>query len=197
MTREAHEITREEIMALDAYAAVRKDRRAAASAIKQNRRVAVGPDATFYFENYDTMWIQIHEMLYIEKGGEEQVSDELEAYNPLIPKGKELVATMMFEINDPVRRDRELRRLTFVERTVSLRVGDEIIPAVAESDVERTKADGKTSSIHFLRFPMNDDQIAAFRDPGTRVALEIAPEHYTHMAGIPVNVREALAQDFD
>jgi len=197
MTREAHEITREEIMALDAYAAVRKDRRAAASAIKQNRRVAVGPDATFYFENYDTMWIQIHEMLYIEKGGEEQVSDELEAYNPLIPKGKELVATMMFEINDPVRRDRELRRLTFVERTVSLRVGDEIIPAVAESDVERTKADGKTSSIHFLRFPMNDDQIAAFRDPGTRVALEIAHEHYTHMAGIPVNVREALAQDFD
>ncbi len=197
MTREAHEIGRDEIMAMDAYADLRKDKRAQASAIKQDRRVSVGPDATFYFENYDTMWIQIHEMLYIEKGGEEQIADELSAYNPLIPKGKELVATLMFEINDPVRRDRELRRLTFVEQTVSLQIGDETVQAVAEADVERTKADGKTSSIHFLRFPMSDAQIAAFRDGDTRVTLQIGHENYNHMAGVPANVRAALSQDFD
>lgn len=197
MTRENHEITRAEIMAMEDYAGVRKERRAAASAIKKDRRVSVGPYATFYFENFDTMWIQIHEMLYIEKGGEEQIGDELAAYNPLIPKGKELVATLMFEIEDPVRRDRELRRLTHVEQTVSMKVGDDVIPAVAESDVERTKADGKTSSIHFVRFPMTDAQIAAFRKGDVPVVLQIAHDNYGHMAMMPANVRAALASDFD
>ena len=70
------------------------------AAIKQNRRVEVGPFATFYFENYDTMWHQVHEMLHIERGGEAQIADELEAYNPLIPQGDELIATVMFEIED-------------------------------------------------------------------------------------------------
>ncbi len=197
MTRENHEITRAEIMAMEDYAGVRKERRAAASAIKKDRRVSVGPYATFYFENFDTMWIQIHEMLYIEKGGEPQIADELAAYNPLIPKGKELVATLMFEIEDPVRRDRELRRLTHVEQTVSMKVGDDAIPAVAESDVERTKADGKTSSIHFVRFPMTDAQIAAFRNGDVQVVLQIAHDNYGHMAMMPANVRAALAADFD
>ncbi len=71
---------------------------------KRHRRLEVGPDCTFYFENFETMWNQVHEMLFIEKGGEAQIADELSAYNPLVPKGRELVATVMFEIDDPVRR---------------------------------------------------------------------------------------------
>ena len=197
MTRENHEIVRAELMPMDAYAAIRKQKRTEVSAIKQDRRLGVGPFATFYFENYDTMWIQIHEMLFIEKGGEAQIEDELTAYNPLIPKGKELVATLMFEIDDPVRRDAELRRLTGVERTVALRVGGETIAAIPESDVERTKADGKTSSIHFLRFPMTDTQIAAFRENTSEAVLAIGHEHYGHMAVVPRAVRTALQSDFD
>ena len=197
MTRDNHDITRADLMPMDAYAAVRKQKRTEVSAIKQDRRIGVGPFATFYFENYDTMWIQVHEMLFIEKGGEAQIEDELTAYNPLIPKGKELVATLMLEIDDPVRRDTELRRLTNVERTVTLRLGGETIAAVPEGDVERTKADGKTSSIHFLRFPMSAAQIAAFRDSATEAVLAIGHEHYGHMAVVPRAVRTALQSDFD
>jgi hypothetical protein len=197
MTRENHEITRADLMAMAAYADIRKERRAEVSAIKQDRRVGVGPFATFYFENYDTMWIQIHEMLFIEKGGEAQIDDELTAYNPLIPKGKELVATLMFEIPNAEQRDRELRRLTNVEHTVSLKVGDAVVSAVPETDVERTKADGKTSSVHFIKFPMTADQIAAFKDDAEPAVLQIDHEHYGHMAVIPAAARAALQSDLD
>ena len=99
-----HEIYREDILASDIYAAERSVRRNEVVVIKKDRRIEVGPVASFYFENYATMWHQIHEMLFIEKGGEEQISDELEAYNPLIPQGRELIATVMFEIDDEIRR---------------------------------------------------------------------------------------------
>ena len=94
------EITRADIMAMADYGRERKDRRTRLSALKKNRRMAVGPYASFYFENYDTMWHQVHEMLFIEQGGEAQIEGELRAYNPLIPNGRELVATVMFEIPD-------------------------------------------------------------------------------------------------
>jgi hypothetical protein len=197
MTRENHEITRTDLLAIEAYAGIRKERRAEVSAIKQNRRVSVGPFATFYFENYDTMWIQIHEMLFIEKGGDAQIDDELTAYNPLIPKGKELVATLMFEIPNEEQRNRELRRLTNVEDTVLLKVGDAVVRAVPESDVERTKADGKTSSVHFLKFPMTADQIEAFKDIAVPVVLQIDHDNYGHMAAISAPSRVALEGDFD
>jgi hypothetical protein len=197
MTRKNHEITRTDLLAMQAYAGIRKERRAEVSAIKQNRRVSVGPFATFYFENYDTMWIQIHEMLFIEKGGDAQIEDELTAYNPLIPKGKELVATLMFEIPNEEQRNRELRRLTNVENTVSLKVGDAVVRAVPESDVERTKADGKTSSVHFLKFPMTADQIAAFKSVAVPAALQIDHDNYGHMAAISAASRAALQGDFD
>ena len=100
-----HEITNDDIMARDDYIAVRPARKREITAIKKNRRVSVGPDATFYFESYDTMLHQVQEMLYIEKGGDDQIEDELSAYNPLIPNGRELVATLMFEIDEPVRRE--------------------------------------------------------------------------------------------
>jgi len=190
------EITREDLLPMDVYASERGVRRRAMSEIKRNRRLAVGPDATFYFESYATMYQQIHEMLYIEKGGEEQIADELAAYNPLIPGGRELVATLMFEIDDAGRRERVLAGLGGVEKTITLRVGGDAIPAVSEQDVERTTADGKTSSVHFLHFPFTDDQAAKFRDPAVQVVMAIEHPAYGHMAVLPENVREALAGDF-
>lgn len=192
-----HEITRADIMDMEAYGEIRRARREEISAIKGDRRVEVGPFAAFYFENYDTMWYQIHEMLYIEKGGEAQIGDELSAYNPLIPDGGELVTTLMFEIEDEDRRKRELGRLGGVEGSVSLTVGGETIGAVAEKDVERSKPDGRTSSVHFLHFPFTPAQVASFKTEGARVVLAIGHEHYAHMAVLPESVRAALAADFD
>src|SRR3984957_2761033 len=104
-------LTREDILPLAEYAKIRRERRQTVSELKKRRRVEVGPFATFYFENYATMWQQVHEMLHVEKGGEAQIADELEAYNPMIPQGNELVATVMLEIDDPARRANVLARL--------------------------------------------------------------------------------------
>lgn len=190
------EITRDDIMSMTDYATVRKERRARMTELKKHRRVHVGPDATFYFECYDTMWHQVHEMLLIERGGEEQIADELTAYNPLIPDGSELVATLMFEIDDPVRRENFLASLGGVEETVTISVGGETVTAIAETDVDRTTADGKASSIQFLHFPFTATQIAAFREEGAQVTLGIGHPKYGHMAILPEAVRAALSDDF-
>ena len=190
------EITPDDILPYETYAKERKERRAAITALKKNRRVEVGPYATFYFENYDTMFQQIQEMLHIEKGGAEQLEDELRAYNPLIPQGNELVATIMFEINDPVRRDKFLRAITWVEKHLYIDVGGEKVAGEAETDIERTKADGKTSSVHFVHFRFTPEQIAKFRLPETQVMVVIAHENYHHMAVMQPQVKEALAKDF-
>src|SRR5210317_1642603 len=142
-TASPRQITRDDILPMEVYAEERLERRSALVATKRNRRVAVGPDVMFYFENHDTMWFQIHEMLYIEKGGEEQVPDELAAYNPLIPNGRELIATVMIEIGDPVRREKTLAGLGGFEEAITLTVGGETIKAVAEEDLDRTTAAGK------------------------------------------------------
>ena len=191
------EIGAADIMPADAYARERKERRRAITQLKKNRRMAVGPDATFYFESHDTMLHQIHEMLHIEKGGAEQLADELAAYNPLIPKGAELVATLMFEIDDEARRGRFLAGLGGVEETVSLGFEGETVTAVPEEDVDRTTAEGKASSIQFLHFPFSAAQIEKFRRPGTRVVLAIGHPAYDHMAALPEPIRAALAEDFD
>ncbi|MDO8837469.1 MAG: DUF3501 family protein [Parvibaculum sp.] len=196
MTAMKKEITPADILPYETYAAERKERRAAAMAMKKDRRVSVGPHATFYFENYETMFQQIHEMLHIEKGGAEQLEDELRAYNPLIPQGNELVATIMFEIEDPVRRDKFLRSITWVEKHLYIDVGGEHIIGEAELDVERTKADGKTSSVHFVHFRFTPEQIARFRDPAVPVMAVVAHENYHHMAVLSPAAREALAKDF-
>jgi len=192
-----HEITAADIMSMQDYGEGRRERRRAMTELKMPRRVAVGPDATFYFENYATMWHQVHEMLFIEKGGEAQLADELAAFNPLIPKGSELVATLMFEIDDAERRGRFLAGLGGVEKTITLTVADQVIAAVAEDDVERTTAGGKASSIHFLRFPFAPGLTASFRQAGTRIVLAIGHPAYGHMAALSEEVREALAGDFD
>lgn len=196
MTR-PHEITRDDIMDVEEYGKVRKDRRRAVNEVKKPRRVAVGPFSTFYFENFDTMLHQVHEMLFVERGGEEQIADELAAYNPLIPKGRELVATFMIEIDDPVARDRELRRLTYIEKHIKLLVDGDEIAAVAETDLERTREDGKTSSIHFVHFPLTDAQAEKFKQPDCKAMLAVDHENYNHMAGIPEATRAALADDLD
>ncbi len=139
---------------------------------------------------------QVHEMLFIEKGGDAQLEDELRAYNPLIPSGRDLVATMMIEIEDADRRGRVLGQLGGIEATISISVGGETIKAVPEGDVERTTPDGKTSSVHFLKFPFTATAIAAFRTPGARAVLAIGHSNYDHMAALPEPVRAALAEDF-
>ena len=192
-----HEITRTDIMDRAAYAAIRAERRRTMTEVKKNRRVSVGPDAAFYFENFETMWHQVHEMLYIEKGGEEQIADELAAYNPLIPKGRELVSTLMFEIEDENRRRAFLAGLGGIEETISISFDGEIVKAVAEGDEERTTEEGKTSSVHFLLFPFTAKQIEKFKKPGQRVAIAIEHPNYGHMAIVPEAMRASLAGDFD
>jgi len=190
------EITRADIMAMSDYARERKDRRTQLAAVKKHRRMAVGPHATFYFENYATMWHQIHEMLHIERGGEGQIDDELRAYNPLIPKGRELVATVMFEIPDEALRRTILARLGGVEETIFIGLGDDTIAGRPEEDVDRTTAAGKASAVQFVHFPFSDDQMAAFKTPGTQIVLGIEHTEYAHMAVMPDAVRAALAADF-
>lgn len=190
------ELTRADILPMAQYTAERAERRKALVALKKNRRLSVGPHATFFFENYETMWQQIHEMLRIEKGGEEQVADELRAYNPLIPKGRELVATVMFEIDDADRRHRVLSALGGVEAHMEIKIGGETVRGRSEADVERTNAAGKTSSVHFIHFDFTDAQVDAFRHPGAPVMVGIAHPNYGHLAVMPEAVRAALAEDF-
>jgi Protein of unknown function (DUF3501) len=184
------------IVPLPQYAGERAERRKRMAELKKNRRLEVGPFATFYFESYDTMLHQVHEMLFIEKGGAEQLPDELAAYNPLIPQGAELVATVMFEIDDPLRRARVLANLGGVEHKAFLRVGSDTIRGVPEEDQERSREDGKASSVQFIRFAFTAQQIAAFRSGAGDVIVGFDHPNYGHMAVMPSAVRQTLAQDF-
>jgi len=195
MPRENHTVTREDIMDTVEYGKKRKELRARVTELKKNRRLHIGPDATAYFENYDTIVHQINEMLHIEKGGEEQIEDELSAYATLMPNGAELVATLMFEIDDPKRREKFLAGLGGVEETVSIEFSGEKIMAVAEDDIDRTTAEGKASSIQFLHFPLNPAQAEKFKQTGTEAVFAIGHEKYAHMAKLPEAVRAALADD--
>lgn len=196
MPASARRITPDDLIPDADYAKVRRERRAALLPIKRLRRVSLGPVCTVIFETYETMLFQVQEMLLTEKGGAEQIPDELAAYNPLIPQGQELVATVMFEIDDEVRREALLARLGGVEDDFFLQVGDERAPAAPEGDVERTREDGKTSSVHFLRFPLTAAQIARFRDPATQILIGCSHEQYSHLAGLAPATRAELAKDF-
>jgi hypothetical protein len=195
--RPKHEIRRNDIMDMAAYERIRVERRRELVQIKRQRHLEVGPECLFHFENYETMSAQIHEMLYIEKGGEAQIADELAAYNPLIPNGRELVATVMFEIDEPARRHTVLANLGGIEETAVVRIGGETIKGRAEADVDRTNAAGKASSVQFIHFPFTDAQVAAFRAPGAEILVGFTHPHYGHMAVMPEGVRQALAKDFD
>ena len=193
----AKKLRREDLMDMDTYGKVRQERRRAVTEMKKNRRIGVGPDATCYFESYETMLHQTHEMLFIEKGGEAQIEDELNAYAPMVPNGRELVMTLMFEVDDPDRRAALLNGLGGIEGTLSITVGDDVIKGIPEDDVDRTTAEGKASSIQFLHFPFSAEQVIEFRDTTNKVVIGINHKKYGHMAIVPLAMREALAADFD
>ena len=173
----------------------RAQRRAALLPVKRLRRVALGPVCTLYFETFATMLFQVQEMLFTEKGGPAQLADELAAYNPLIPQGRELVATVMFEIDEPERRDRVLRGLGGVDDHFFLRLGEARIPGRPEGDIDRTRDDGKTSSVHFLRFALTEAEATAFRDPSVPAVIGCDHPNYGHLAVISEASRAELAKD--
>ena len=195
MPRETHSITADDILPLDKWGSQRKQQRADISALKKNRRMQVGPHTTLYFENWDTMWYQVQEMLWIEKGGAEQLIDELHAYNPLIPNGQELSATFMIEIPDETKRRATLAKLGGIENYISIQIGNARVPATWETELERTTDAGKTSAVHFLHFAFTSEQISAFTS-GDEVMVRIDHPNYGHAAIIPNAVRDELSSDF-
>jgi hypothetical protein len=196
-SRNNRRLTYGDIRPLAEYAPRRGEERRRITELKRNRRIEVGPFATFYFENFETMRHQVQEMLYIEKGGDAQLEDELAAYNPLIPPGEELVATVMFEIDDPVRRATILSQLGGIESHVFLDIAGEKVRGEPDPTRENTSPEGKASSVQFLRFQFSAEQIACFRIPGTPLLVGFDHPNYGHIAALPERVRSALVMDFD
>ena len=196
MPREKREIQKEDIIPLDMYIEKRRELRKNIVDFKKNRRIALGPYATFYFESYETMLAQVQEMLYIEKGGDEQLKDELSAYNPLIPNGKELTATLMFEIDNPISRAAFLGKVGGIEKTVFMKINGEKIKAVPEEDVDRTSAEGKASSVQFIHFNFTDDQIEKFQSNSSEIELGINHKEYSHSTKLSEENIASLSADF-
>ena len=197
MPRERREIQKEDVMPLDVYTKNRKELRKNIVNFKKDRRIALGPYATFYFESYETMLAQVQEMLYIEKGGDEQLKDELIAYNPLIPNGKELTATLMFEIDNPVLRAAFLGKVGGIEEKVFIKIDGEIIKAIPEEDVDRTSSEGKASSVQFIHFKFTDEQIQKFKSNSSEVEIGIDHNEYTHTTKLSSATLNSLSADFN
>ena len=196
MPKEKREIQKEDIMPLDVYIDKRRELRKNIVDYKKKRRVALGPYATFYFESYETMLAQVQEMLYIEKGGDEQLQDELSAYNPLIPNGKELTATLMFEIDNPISRAAFLGKVGGIEETVFMKINGEKIKAVPEEDVDRTSTEGKASSVQFIHFNFTDDQIEKFQSNNAEIELGIDHKEYSDSTKLSKENIASLSADF-
>ena len=196
MNNQVKEVTKADLISAEDYAQNRKKLRKEIVSYKKDRRVSLGPYANFYFESYETMKAQIQEMLHIEKGGDEQLKDELAAYNPLIPKGKELVATLMFEIDNPLSRAEFLNKVGGIEENVFLQLGNEKIKSIPEQDVDRTSAEGKASSVQFIHFEFTDEQIKKFKDPTSEIILGVDHEMYSHMTKLTEDNKKVLATDF-
>lgn len=196
MTAIDRKITRSDLLAQADYAVRRKELRGRMLPVKKMRRIEVGPFATFLFENFDTMWLQVQEMLHIEKGGEGQIDGELEAYNPLIPQGNELIATLMLEIEDPNRREAVLRELAGIEETISFEIDGVRVGATPTEYDDRVTPDGKTSSVHWVRFVFTPDLRQRFANPEARVLLAVEHSRYGHIAVVSAEVRGELSKDF-
>ena len=196
MPREKKLIEKADIMPLDVYTEQRKELRKKIVEFKKDRRIPLGPYATFYFESYETMLAQVQEMLYIEKGGDEQLKDELVAYNPLVPNGKELTATLMFEIDNPVSRAAFLGKVGGIEENVYMKVGADLIKAVPEEDVDRTSAEGKASSVQFIHFKFTNEQIEKFRSNSNQIELGIDHNEYSHSTKLNESTVKSLSTDF-
>ena len=196
MSKEKRQIEKKDLMPSDVYAESRKEIRKKLVEFKKNRRIALGPYATFYFESFETMVAQIQEMLHIEKGGDEQLKDELTAYNPLVPNGKELTATLMFEIDNPLSRGAFLGKVGGIENKIFMRIDNQEIKAVPEVDVDRTSAEGKASSVQFIHFKFNDDQINKFKLGDISIELGIDHKEYSHTTKLTEENIKSLSADF-
>jgi hypothetical protein len=196
MPKNKREIEKSDIMPLDVYTKKRKELRKGIVEYKKNRRVPLGPYATFYFESYETMLAQVQEMLYIEKGGDDQLKDELTAYNPLVPNGKELTATLMFEIDNPVSRAAFLGKVGGIEEKVYMKIDGDLIKAVPEEDVDRTSSEGKASSVQFIHFKFNDEQIKKFRSDSSNIEIGIDHNEYSHSTKLNAETVKSLILDF-
>ena len=191
------QISRDSLLTLEAYSRQRKEFRARVIAHKKNRTLHLGAHITLIFEDELTMRYQIQEMLRIEKTFEEAgIQDELDAYNPLIPDGSNLKATMMIEYDDPDVRKRELARLKGVEDRVYVQVdGHGRSYAIADEDLEREN-DAKTSSVHFLRFEFTPEMITSFK-AGAAVAVGVDHVNYlVRVDEVAPAVQTALVRDF-
>jgi len=197
MPKDKRIIQKEDIMPLNIYTSQRRELRRKILDFKKNRRVQLGPYATFYFESFETMLAQVQEMLYIEKGGDEQLKDELTAYNPLVPNGKELTATLMFEIDNPVSRAAFLGKVGGIEKKVYMKIDGELVKAVPEEDVDRTSAEGKASSVQFIHFKFNDNQIKKFKSSLSQIELGIDHNEYSHLTKLNKETINSLVSDFN
>ena len=195
--KEKRQIVKEDIMPLDVYTSQRKELRKNIVEFKKYRRISVGPYATFYFESYETMLAQVQEMLYIEKGGEEQLKDELTAYNHLIPNGKELIATLMFEIDNPISRATFLAKVGGIENHVFLKIDGDVIKAIPEEDVDRTSSEGKASSVQFVHFKFDEKQIEQFKSGFSKIEIGIDHIEYSHLTKLNDISVKSLSQDFN
>tara|TARA_B110000114_G_scaffold10578_1_gene10440 strand:+ start:16 stop:609 length:594 start_codon:yes stop_codon:yes gene_type:complete len=196
MSKEKRQVEKNDLMPADIYAESRKLIRKNIVEFKKNRRIALGPYATFYFESFETMVAQIQEMLHIEKGGDEQLKDELNAYNPLVPNGKELTATLMFEIDNPLSRGAFLGKVGGIEEKIFMKIDNEIVKAVPEDDVDRTSAEGKASSVQFIHFRFNDDQISKIKLGNVNIELGINHKEYAHTTKLTEDNIKSLSADF-
>ena len=196
MSKELKEVTKTDLLSLEQYSRKRKDLRKELVSFKKNRRVHLGPYATFYFECFETIFAQIQEMLFIEKGGDKQLQDELKAYNPLIPKGKELVATLMFEIDNPLSRTEFLNKVGGIEKKVFIKINDEKIFSTPEKDLDRTSLEGKASSVQFIHFHFTNEQITKFKKLSNQVILGINHELYSHTITLTEPIKKILINDF-
>jgi hypothetical protein len=193
-----NKLTRQDLLSLEDYAANRAEIRARVMAHKKNRKVHIGPSATLYFEDRQTIHYQIQEMLRVERIFEaDGIAEELDAYNPLIPDGCNWKATFMLEEADAEKRRELLARMLGIEDRVWVRVDDhEPVYAIADEDLDRATAE-KTSSVHFMRFELSTPMIADLRQ-GASLGMGIDHANYRYqLEPVAESVREALIADLD
>jgi len=192
-----HQLSRQDLWSLEEYATRRPEYRQQVMQHKKSRQVALGPNATLYFEDRLTIQYQIQEMLRIEKVFEAAgIEEELEAYNPLIPDGRNWKATFMIEFEDPEYRAQQLARMIGIEDLVWVQVeGHDKVWSISNEDLERSNAE-KTSSVHFMRFELSNDMAVSLKS-GAALSMGVEHKAYCHEAVITDDVRQSLINDLD
>jgi len=189
-------IETKDIASRDEYSKNRKNLRQKMVASKRNRRLDIGPNVTIYFENRKTIIHQINEMVFIENGGGEQIKEEIEAYKSLVPSGNNLVATLMVEVDNPIKRASLLSKLGGFEQQLFIKIGEVQIQGEAELDVDRTTADGKASSVQFVHFNFSDEEKKIFKNANAKVEIGISHKHYQHSTTMSDLTLKELNEDF-